>query len=571
MIFAGHAQMAFYAMLIFLTYVVFECLRVFIATKKPVIMPLGIFYVVISFVMAIGLTAIQTLPSLELLSLTERPTYAETILTAYPYNIQYLITLISPYYFGNPALATYSGHIATGGIFWENASYFGIIPLTFSLWWIVKILIMAIKKRFDPVSSYFIFLAFISFAIILGRNTPVFLALTKTIPLFNLFRFPTRFNLFLIFSLVVLSATALDFVLTKISRKYKSALIAAIFIVLIFDLYVFANAYVSFIPIREFAKDPAPLAELAKDLPAGRQGKVFRIYSMTQYGEGPYRSLGWMRQKAHDAVIAFRQSIPPNNNVFYHLASFTDRGWFEGGLSLKRRTKLEKFILQENQNTALTGKLLGLFNVKYIFSFRENIGIEINKIKDYNLGKSYAGKLNLFENYQNLPRAFFVPEAEVIKDEESVFTAITDINFLPNRTVILEEDPKKLPPEFSGVLDEFHKQNKVKITSYKPEEVTIEANIKQHGFLVLSDIDYPGWKATVNGKEAKILKADYLIRAVELFPGKNKVVMKYDPLSFKTGAIISLTTLSILLASVFLAFSYKVFRRLTKKYNIISS
>ena len=105
-------------------------------------------------------------------------------------------------------------------------------------------------------------------------------------------------------------------------------------------------------------------------------------------------------------------------------------------MSLKRRTKLEKFILQENQNTALTGKLLGLFNVKYIFSFRENIGIEINKIKDYNLGKSYAGKLNLFENYQNLPRAFFVPEAKVIKDEESVFTAITDINFLPNRTVL---------------------------------------------------------------------------------------------------------------------------------------
>ncbi|MBI2034246.1 MAG: YfhO family protein [Candidatus Levybacteria bacterium] len=560
MIFAGHAQMAFYSILIFLTYVVFECIRVFLLTKKAVIVPLAAVYVVNSFTIAVGLTAIQTLPSLELLGLTERPTYAETILTAYPFSPKHLITLFSPYYFGNPAIATYRENVVSGGIFWENSSYFGIIPLFLALFWIVRIITMLGKKIINPrgkhsmdlVSYYFLFLAFISFVIILGRNTPVFLALTKLIPLFNLFRFPTRLNLFLIFSLVVLSATALDFLLAKISQKYKSALIAIIFTVLIFDLYVFANAYVSFIPIGDFLKNPAPLAALSKEKEA------FRIYSMTQYGEGPYRSLGWVSQDAHGAISAFRQSIPPNNNVFYHIASFTDRAWFEGGLGIKRRTRLEKFLLSENQNTALTGKLLGLFNVKYILSFRDSIGIEINKIKDYDLGKSYAGKLNLFENYQNLPRAFFVPEANIIKDEESVFTAITDINFLPNRTVILEDKPKKLPPEFSGVLDEFHKQNPVKIISYKQEEVIIEADIKQHGFLVLSDTDYPGWNASVNGKEARILKADYLIRAVELFPGKNKVVMKYDPFSFKLGALVSSTTAFLIIASVLLYCLYRL-------------
>lgn len=564
MIFAGHAQMAFYCILIFLSYVLFECIRVLLVTRKTVIAPLAAAYIVVSFIIAVGLTAIQILPSLELLSHTERPTYAETILTAYPFSPKYLITLFSPYYFGNPAIATYRENVVSGGIFWENASYFGIIPLFLSLYWITRIITMMGKKlinsrgkhSMDPNSYYFLFLTCASLIIILGRNTPVFLALTKTIPLFNLFRFPTRFNLFLIFSLVVLSATALDFLLTKISRKYKASLIGLVFLVLLFDLYVFANTYVSFMPIKQFIKVPAPFVTVSKEKEA------FRVYSMTQYGEGPYRSLGWISQKAQDAIIAFRQSIPPNNNVFYHLASFTDRAWFEGGLGIKRRTRLEKFLLQENQNTALTGKLLGLFNVKYILSFRESIGIEIAKVKDFDLGNSYAGKLNLFENYQNLSRAFFVPEAKIIKDEDSVFTAITDINFLPNRTVILEDEPKKIPPDFAGVLDEFHKQNKVNITSYKPEETTIEADIKQHGFLILSDIYYPGWKVTVDGKEAKILRADYLIRATELSPGKHNVRMYYDPFSFKLGAIISLVTLGILFLSTACFFVYKAVKKL---------
>ena len=44
----------------------------------------------------------------------------------------------------------------------------------------------------------------------------------------------------------------------------------------------------------------------------------------------------------------------------------------------------------------------------------------------------------------------------------------------------------------------------------------------------------------IDGTEGKILRANYLVRAVELDPGKHKVEFYYDPVSFRVGLIISL-------------------------------
>jgi len=63
------------------------------------------------------------------------------------------------------------------------------------------------------------------------------------------------------------------------------------------------------------------------------------------------------------------------------------------------------------------------------------------------------------------------------------------------------------------------------------------------GFLILSDVYYPGWKVYVDGIEEKIYRADYLLRAVHLPPGFHQVRFVYDPMSFKVGLWIILSTL----------------------------
>jgi hypothetical protein len=56
----------------------------------------------------------------------------------------------------------------------------------------------------------------------------------------------------------------------------------------------------------------------------------------------------------------------------------------------------------------------------------------------------------------------------------------------------------------------------------------------------LSDTYYPGWKATVDGRESPIAPAWVAFRAVGLAPGKHRVVFEYKPLAFRIGLWLSL-------------------------------
>ncbi|KKQ54504.1 MAG: hypothetical protein US75_C0040G0001, partial [Candidatus Woesebacteria bacterium GW2011_GWC1_38_13] len=173
-------------------------------------------------------------------------------------------------------------------------------------------------------------------------------------------------------------------------------------------------------------------------------------------------------------------------------------------------------------------------------TFADYVGIEIFEESTLDLGEQFGTKLKLFRNDQVLPRIYFTPEALVAENEDEAFKKVTSLEHYGPKTVILENKPNILPEEFTGVIDDFRKDNPVEIINYEDQKVEIEADIKTHGFLVLSDSFYPGWKVRIDGTEGKILRANYLVRAVELDPGKHKVEFYYDPVSFRVGLIISL-------------------------------
>jgi uncharacterized membrane protein YfhO len=61
--------------------------------------------------------------------------------------------------------------------------------------------------------------------------------------------------------------------------------------------------------------------------------------------------------------------------------------------------------------------------------------------------------------------------------------------------------------------------------------------------VVVSELYYPGWRATMDGIDTPIYRADHALRAVLVPAGRHSVEMVFDPLSFRVGAIISLVTL----------------------------
>ncbi len=62
------------------------------------------------------------------------------------------------------------------------------------------------------------------------------------------------------------------------------------------------------------------------------------------------------------------------------------------------------------------------------------------------------------------------------------------------------------------------------------------------GLVVLSDVYFPGWKATVDGEDAPIERVDYLLRGVAVGAGEHEIVMEYQPWSWRIGWIVSFLT-----------------------------
>ena len=566
---AGHPQMAFFSFFIFLIYYVFEAGLSISRTNAASSLPLTFIGFSMIAATAVGLSAVQLLPTLELSQFSERQEFTVQTATAYPFHPKNLITLIAPYYFGNPATGTYGEDIRITGVFWENVSYVGLLPLFLALWAMLRTLK---TKPHAPFPLFFTALALLSLILMMGRALPLYKTIWYLLPGFNLFRFPTRFNLFLILSLALLAGWGANLLILKLTVLHKrprfsksegarftwplktlpTQILMTTFILI--DLFVFATTYLGFMPMDKFLEEPEIVTRLKEE------SDHFRVYSLTQYGQSPYSALGW--KKGVDAILAMRKSIPPNNNVLYNLDSFTDRAWFEGGLGLKRRHRLENFLLYENSDPLIIGKILGTFNVKYIVSFADAIGLEIEKVKEFDLGDQFASSIKLFENKQVIPRAIFVPEAEVLPNEDAVFERLKSLEFLPTKTVLLEKQPRQSPQQFSGALDTFHKENPVSITRYAETEVEVSADIKDHGFLVLSDMNYPGWKAQVDGHDQEVLQANYLIRALELEPGNHTIRFYFDPLSFKIGAVISAGTMLIICILIFASWTGKQIQEL---------
>jgi uncharacterized membrane protein YfhO len=63
--------------------------------------------------------------------------------------------------------------------------------------------------------------------------------------------------------------------------------------------------------------------------------------------------------------------------------------------------------------------------------------------------------------------------------------------------------------------------------------------------VILTDTWFPGWRATVDGKSAKIEAADGFLRGVTVEAGAHTIEMRYRPLSVYLGAALSLLAVGI--------------------------
>ena len=156
----------------------------------------------------------------------------------------------------------------------------------------------------------------------------------------------------------------------------------------------------------------------------------------------------------------------------------------------------------------------------------------------------------IYTNPYALPRAFLVDHQTVVPDDKQALAAVTSPQFRPLATAITEKPlaglaqtpARRRPPPGNA-----------RITSYQPERVAIQTNSSRDALLVLTDNHYPGWKATVDGKDTPIERVDYLLRGVHTPAGNHQIEFRYQPASWTAGWIISTLTLLALTATTLTA------------------
>ena len=102
--------------------------------------------------------------------------------------------------------------------------------------------------------------------------------------------------------------------------------------------------------------------------------------------------------------------------------------------------------------------------------------------------------------------------------------AIAEPGFDPARTVILEEQPAVMPDASPGAGSSM---TPAAVRLHERHTVIIDAVAERKGILVISEVYYPGWIATVDGQPAPLLRADYALRGVALTPGSHRVELRY--------------------------------------------
>ena len=86
----------------------------------------------------------------------------------------------------------------------------------------------------------------------------------------------------------------------------------------------------------------------------------------------------------------------------------------------------------------------------------------------------------------------------------------------------------------------------VTITAYEPNRLTYDVNSGKGGVLVFSEIYYPGWTATVDGEPVELGRVDYVLRAMNVKPGRHEVVLSFFPKSVNTTETIAYISYFIL-------------------------
>ena len=531
----------------------------------------------------IGGAALTLLPAREMAEHTGRGhlPYAEA--TAYSLPSQALVGLLAPGFYGRSAQG-----------FWGNwdrveVGYVGaatvalaVIGITLTCAsWIAKLKVSSFKPQVRPTRNlkpsfpvgFFILLTVFGFLLAMGRYTPLYELVYRYVPMFDQVRVPARMIVLADLGLAALAAYGLDRLLHKTSTASTWSGVGAFAAGI--ALLVLGLGQARSVPPDRVAQATTSITVAAvlvalsgvliwlvqwrrwsAWLLAGLLAVDLITLGSTLEIEPNDPTLGFQHQ---DLVDFLRQDIS-----LYRIEA-TAGAWqpdaalvhglydIDGIFNPLGLAPYHAYLaVAEGERGAPLYNLLG---AKYVLAPKGQAPGDERLVPVY----TDNPQIDVYLNTQALPMALLVHEARVVVSHTEAWNALFE-DFDPTQTVTLEQSQVGNLPETGDWRLEVE-GGAIEFVKYESNEIVLAVEMPAAGWLVLSEVYYPGWQATVDGKRAEVLRADYTFRAVTLPPGTHVVEMTFAPQTWRIGVVMS----ALIWGSLATWSGWEIKKRLAKK------
>jgi hypothetical protein len=530
--------------------------------------------------LAFGLSAAQWIPSLDLVRQSVRSSLPEDIRAAWSLHPANLLQIVVPLAWDDPGIAAD-----------ERAALFeGREPLLSSIYLgmpAVALVAAALARRpRASAASFFALAAVVSAVIALGYHSPAYDVAVRALPPLKMLRYPSKAIIVAALGWAVLAGQGFDSWSEAERgrlRDWRSRVLAPLLVVVALGvsfaiaighgvvravvLSTGLTAVVSLLALNRRGGRRAAVAAAAlvvADLilvnrglnpTAPRDFYKFRppvLESVTQDDRRrlyvyDYVAIPGLSRQHLGRDAPYRMFLPPGTPKWaeaWGMRSYL-AGPFAGGHGVYGSYSEDIVRIHPRPLTVLTEALLEADDTPFqLRLLRLGAVSDVIALHSPRLdGLAPAGTfpslfpepVRLFRVRDPLPRAYVVSGARVA-DGPSALAAIADPAFDPAHEVVLSEGPPApIRSTFSGT---------VRILFLRPDELRLDADLSEPGYLVLVDAYGPGWRATVDGEDVPVLRANLAFRAVRVGAGRHVVEQVYRPRSVGIGLLVSGATLA---------------------------
>jgi hypothetical protein len=179
---------------------------------------------------------------------------------------------------------------------------------------------------------------------------------------------------------------------------------------------------------------------------------------------------------------------------------------------------------------------LAMLNVQHILTARHLEHGALKLVQD-------EGDKRLYQVFLGGAPVWIAHYYQRVADVDAAIAATADTALDFKQVAVLEQSPLPAPQP----LSDADEPETLRLTHFEPQYLEAEASLARPGIVVFSEIDYPGWRAFVNGSEVPHLRAYGILRAVALPAGQWRIVWRYQPWAAWLGMATSLATLLFVL------------------------